>query len=64
MLLLLILWPSFKLYPIINDTILPSILAIILAEVLVPSLELAVDTIHTQEGHPSFLRVLMMLFLL
>ena len=37
----------FELYPILEGTLLASVFAVILAKVLVPSLELGGDDVHT-----------------
>ena len=55
--LLLFLCSCFELYPIFQGTLLASVFAIVLAVVLLPSLELGGDDVHTDELLPPFVRV-------
>ena len=61
-LLLLVLYSCVEPYPILEGKLLFSILAVILATVLVPSLELGGDDIHTDESLPPFVRILTQVF--
>ena len=47
----------FELYPIYKGTVLASVFAIVLAGVLVPSLELGGDDVHTDELFSPFIRI-------
>ena len=53
----LLLWYSYQLYPILEGTLLASVLAVVLAGVLVSVLELGGDDIHTDELLPPYIRV-------
>ena len=55
--LLFLLESCYELYPIFEGTLLSSILAVILAGVLLPSLELSSDDVHTDELLSPFIRV-------
>ena len=63
-LLFLILRSCFKLYPVHKGTHLASILAVIMAGVPVPSLELGSEDVHGHELSPPFLSVFAEVFLM
>ena len=60
--LLPVLWSCIKLDPILEGTLHASIFIVVLAFVLVPSLELSADDLHTDELLTSFVRILTEVF--
>ena len=55
--LLLLLCSCFELYPIFKGTLFASVLAVVLSAVLIPSLKLGGDDVHTDELLTPFIRV-------
>ena len=60
--LLLLLCACFELYPILKDTLLATMFAVVLAGVLVPSMQLSSDLVHSAELLAPFVRILIQVF--
>ena len=60
--LLLLLCSCFELYLIFKGTLLGSVLAVVLAAVLISSLELGGDDVHTYELFAAFIRIFTQVF--